>query len=411
MGRGVLHRSLDANVAVVGAGPAGAAAAAALAGAGLRVVLVDPDPERRWAATYAAWEDELPDPSDSVPVRVRWDRVTVRGRRTRTVARPYIVLDNAALAAGLRSRLVAGGGEVRAANVRGVQHFVWGSRVLLDAGSLEAGSLDVGLVVDASGASAALVAPSRPSSPAAQVAWGVRARFANPPEASRSCVLMDWSGDDEDPDPTFLYALDFGDGSWLMEETSLARRPPLELDVLRRRLDARFRSRGAEVADVVASEVVYIPLDRAVPRGDQPVVGFGAAACLVHPATGYSVAASLRAAPLLADAVRAATDRRAGPAATARAAWAAVWPEWRRRARALERYGLEALLRCRRGEMRDFFDAFFDQPPADVARYLAGEATTGQVARLMGGVFAASPWPVRRALAAGDLRPLVTALV
>ena len=92
---------LDADVAVVGAGPAGAAAAAACPASGLRVALVDADPDRRWAATYGAWEDESP-VHVPVPVRVRWPTVTVRAGREHYLARPYVVLDNARLSGSLR---------------------------------------------------------------------------------------------------------------------------------------------------------------------------------------------------------------------------------------------------------------------------------------------------------------------
>jgi lycopene beta-cyclase len=290
--------------------------------------------------------------------------------------------------------------------VHGVQHFTWGSRLLTSIGGV-----DAGLVVDASGASSCLtVRLVAQRVPAVQAAWGLVARFDQPPGPPGACVLMDWSGTDED-DPTFLYAMDLGDRTWLVEETSLARRPALAADTLRRRLDTRLRSSGAEPHDAIGHETVSILLDLPVPSGHQPVVAFGAAGGLVHPATGYSVAASLRAAPRLAAAVRAAVERRAGPAAAARAAWAAVWPGWRRRARALERYGLDALLRCRRREMQDFFETFFDEPPAARARYLAGEATPREVAALMGRVFADAPASVRRRLVAGDLRPLFRALV
>jgi lycopene cyclase-like protein len=286
-----------------------------------------------------------------------------------------------------------------------VQHFAWGSRLLTSTGGV-----DAGLVVDASGASSCLtVRPPAAQVPAVQAAWGLVARFDQPPGPPGACVLMDWSGTDED-DPTFLYAIDLGDGTWLAEETSLARRPALDLDALRRRLDTRLRSAGAEPGALIRREPVSIVLDLPVPSGDQPVVAFGTAGGLVHPATGYSVAASLRAAPRLAAAVRAAFERRAGPAATARAAWTAVWPRWRRQARALERYGLEALLRFRRGEMQAFFESFFDQPAGASARYLAGEATPREVAVLMGGVFAGAPPSLRRRLVANDPRPLFRAL-
>jgi lycopene beta-cyclase len=402
-----VDHSLDADVAVVGAGPAGAAAAAACAASGLRVALVDADPDRRWAATYGAWEDEFP-AHVPVPVRVRWPTVTVRAGREHRLARPYVVLDNARLSGSLRAVLLECGGSVHAARVAGVQHFTWGSRLGGDGTSL-----DVGLVVDASGARSAFVArPPARRAPALQTACGIVARLAHPPAEPGTCLLMDWSAQPHDaPDPTFLYALDLGDGTWLAEETSLARRPALGIDVLRERLARRLTAAGAEPTVVLATEHVAIPLDLPVPPGDQPVVGFGAAASLVHPASGYSVAVALRAAPALAGAVRAARDRRAGPAATARAAWSAIWPGARRRSRALEEYGLDVITRMSAGDMRAFFDAFFTRPVDAWAPYLAGTATPRQIARFMTSVFAGCPASTRRVLLAGDRLRLLRAVV
>ena len=44
-----------------------------------------------------------------------------------------------------------------------------------------------------------------------------------------------------------------------------------------------------------AREVVRIPMGGPLPAPDQTVVAFGAAAGYIHPATGYSIAGSLRA--------------------------------------------------------------------------------------------------------------------
>jgi lycopene beta-cyclase len=131
------------------------------------------------------------------------------------------------------------------------------------------------------------------------------------------------------------------------------------------------------------------------------VVATGAAAGLIHPATGYSVAAGLRVAPLLARALRRAADSGLDPGGLARAGWDAVWPPDRRRARRLERYGLDRLMVLGGDGTRSFVDAFFSQPADRWASYLSGVASSAQVARTMAGVFRSSPWRVRRVLAGG----------
>jgi lycopene beta-cyclase len=113
------------------------------------------------------------------------------------------------------------------------------------------------------------------------------------------------------------------------------------------------------------------------------------------------VAASLRVAPTLARALREAMDAGLDPAGLARTGWDAVWPPDRRRARRLERYGLDRLLLLGGEGTRSFFDAFFSQPADRWASYLSGAAPSTQVAGTMAAVFRSSPWQVRRVLAGG----------
>ncbi len=137
--------------------------------------------------------------------------------------------------------------------------------------------------------------PPRSSSPGRRCSWtGARttARRAGPPSST--------------PSPSAADAV-------LLEETSLARRPGLPLPVLRRRLLARLAHHGITPPADAPVERVRFPVDD--PRHNAPgVLGFGAAAPLVHPATGFSVADALRLAPAVADAL---VDRRAAGRATA----------------------------------------------------------------------------------------------
>ena len=389
---------LDADVAVVGAGPAGCAMAAACARLGLDTVLVAPDPGRVWSNTYGCWLDELRPLGLASTVRASWPTVRVVGDRVHTLARPYGVLDNASLHRQMRDQLVRGGGRTMAGVAVGAQHFSWGSRVLLEDGH----HLDVHLAVDAGGAGGTLLAKVGP--PAAfQAAYGLIGRFSSPPVPPGSCTLMDWSppgieaGDDE-RHPTFLYAMDLGSGRFLVEETSLARRPALGRAELRRRLHARMARIGAQPEEGAVEEHVLIPVGARVPP-EQPAAATGAAAGLVHPATGYSVAAGLRVAPVVAAVIRAHLDQPAGPALLSEAVWRAVWPSDRRRARRLEQFGLMRLLAMPASDVRAFFDAFFSLPVERWSPYLSGTASASHVARTMAALFRVAPWSVRRRLA------------
>jgi lycopene beta-cyclase len=400
-----------ADVVVLGAGPAGAALAAACSSRGLDAVVVAPDPEAPWTPTYAAWVDDLDDLSgidprltDPVVWAHRWPGVVVHGARRHDVMRPYGLLANDSLRAALAA---AHTGARLAASAARVRHHVWGSQVELDDGR----TVDARLVVDARGS-------RREPSDAAQVAYGLVVRAdpvvdrARPDLLVDPCVLMDWRptpGGEPDATPSFLYVLRRPDGTLLVEETSLAARPPADLHMLRDRLTGRV---GLDLTDEATHvEHVHIPVGVPVPRPFGPLVPFGAAAGYVHPATGYSVAASLRAAPRVADAISAGLVRELPPDALSADVWAAVWPRAQRRTRALQDFGLAALLRLDASATAAFFDAFFDCDTQDWAPYMRVDADPGEVMAVMRRIFAAVPWRVRRSLALGDPRTLTRLLV
>lgn len=82
---------------------------------------------------------------------------------------------------------------------------------------------------------------------------------------------------------------------------------------------------------VLDEEYSYIPVGGPMPRGDQAVTAFGAAANLVHPATGYSITRMLTESAPLADAVAAALARGRPLGESAAEVWEALWPLEKRR--------------------------------------------------------------------------------
>src|SRR5882757_5520223 len=286
------------DVLVVGAGPAGRAVAAACGERGLRTLVLDPAPSRPWRASYGAWRDELP---AELPESVL--AATVPGRAfaatEHTLQRQYAVLDVPALREHLDQRLVAAG-------------------VLVQRGLARPGELPAaGLVIDAGGAAQPLARSGPPSGAgsgppgnararpvrAEQTAVGVivPAELATPVLAPGEALFMDWR-QPAGPGgwPTFLYAIPLGGGRVLLEETSLARRPGLDFDALAARLRARLAGHGIQPPGDAPRELVRFPLD--LPRHRAAgVLGFGAAAPLTHPATGYQLAEALRLAPAVAE--------------------------------------------------------------------------------------------------------------
>ncbi|MBK9180896.1 MAG: lycopene cyclase family protein [Acidimicrobiales bacterium] len=402
-------RGID-DVLVIGGGPAGLAAAAAVAETGLRVVLVAPPVPAglaAWPNTYGMWVDEVP-PAWRPPFEQQWAQAVVDlgERAPRRLERGYGRVDREGFRAALVARAEAAGARLRAGRVLGAAHGPTGSTVRLADGSSEAAAV----VVDASGHRPVL-ARRRPGRPAWQVAAGVVGRFARPPAEPDAVVLMDWRPAEpgpasrRDPDPTFLYAMDLGAGRWFVEETSLARRPALAVATCEERLRRRLEHRRAWPAEVEATERVLIPMGSGLPDPADPVVAFGGAASLVHPATGYQLGAALRAAPRLARAVADGLGAPGGgPATAARAAHRAVWPPAARRRRALHAYGLEALLGFDQARTVAFFTAFFDLPADRWFGYLTDGLTTAGLAATMAAVFGRVPPDVRRGLLRPALR-------
>ncbi len=389
------------EVVVVGSGPAGLGVATAAAERGLSVALVAPDPERRWPNNYGVWLDELEPLGLQAHLEARWDEAVVElGPEGRHVLpRPYGRLDNRALQGALWSRAEAAGAHRVQGHVATVEHHAHGSELCLDDGR----RCSARVVVDASGHAPTLAAREPGARPGMQVAYGILAEVARHPFAPGQMVLMDFRDDalpeDERParEPSFLYAMPLPDGRLFLEETSLVSRPPMELAVLERRLHARLRVLGVEVREVHETERCLIPMGGPWPRAGERVVAFGAAASLVHPATGYMVGLALTDAPRLARALAGILERgRADEAALEPAlrdldGRELAWPRGRRRAHSLYRFGMEVLLQLDGADLRRFFRAFFELPPAMWRGYLSGSLDARGVASAMSRVFARLP--------------------
>lgn len=396
------------DVVVVGTGPAGLAAAAACAGQGLGVTVLAEDHEAPWPQTFGVWVDELAGLGLQHTLADRWPAVTVRLGQTpaRRLERAYGRLDNDLLRSALAARLEQAGARRTTGRAVGAEHDRAGTTVRTAAGD----RLRCRLAIDASGHRPALLVAGRGRAPAVQTAFGMVARFSCSPIPAGTMLLMDY----RDPSagampgpgpPTFLYGLPLADGCHLLEETVLASRPALDLARLEARLVTRLDTLGVRVEEQVAVERVHIPMGGPLPAPGQRVVGFGAAAGMVHPATGYQVGTALARAPRLASALARALD---GPGATpervAAAGWRAVWPADLLRQRALHTLGLESLLRFGPEDTRAFFGAFFDLPPYRWRGFLSGERSVGALAATMLALFTRVPRGVRTALAATAAR-------
>ena len=88
-------------------------------------------------------------------------------------------------------------------------------------------------------------------------------------------------------EPTFNYVMPLSDDIIFFEETSLVANPAMSFHECKDRLGARLSSQNVFIAEVLDEEFCYIPMGGGLPRRGQRLVPIGAAAGLVHPATGY----------------------------------------------------------------------------------------------------------------------------
>ncbi len=387
---------------IIGAGPAGVALAAALCRQGLRVHGLSPTPpDAPWPNTYGIWRDELETPGLNPDWLGRqWSDSVAYGRSDTPIPlrRAYGLFDNARLQADLLRQCQGMTWHVGLA--ARISHAAVYSQVETQDGRI----LRARLVIDASGHRPAFVWRPAKENVAMQAAYGVIGRFSRPPVLPQQMVLMDFrnghlSAAVQQEPATFLYAMDFGDGVYFVEETSLACHPALSYAALERRLYQRLAYHSIQVQEIHHIEHCLFPMNLPLPSLRQPVFGYGGAASMVHPASGYQVGEALRRAPEVAQAIaQALDDANYSPAAAARAAWRTLWSPERVQRRRLYLFGLQNILRFDQRATQDFFTAFFALPWELWTGYLSNSLSTAQILQTMWRLFLLAPNHVRARL-------------
>jgi lycopene cyclase-like protein len=210
--------------------------------------------------------------------------------------------------------------------------------------------------------------------------------------------------------PSFLYAMPLGRNLLFVEETVLVSRPGADMGMLATRLGHRLRRMGIHRRRVLEEEHCRIRMGGPLPEIGQRLVGFGASAGLVHPATGYSLARSLRHASEVADALVEGLGS-GSPAAASLRAWRALWPRDRVRVHQLHQFGMDVLCRLDRDQTGRFFDAFFDLPAEQWQGYLGATLPPTGVAKAMAGLFVRADLDLQRLLVGTGASPSGTALL
>ncbi|XP_022036777.1 lycopene epsilon cyclase, chloroplastic [Helianthus annuus] len=166
--------------------------------------------------------------------------------------------------------------------------------------------------------------------------------------------------------PTFLYVMPMSPTKVSFEETCLASKEAMPFELLKTKLMSRLKTMGIRITKTYEEEWSYIPVGGSLPNTEQKNLAFGAAASMVHPATGYSVVRSLSEAPNYAAVIAKILGQRnskqmvdLGRYTTniSKQAWETLWPLERKRQRAFFLFGLALIVQMDiEGTHRPLFD-------------------------------------------------------
>ncbi len=396
------------DVLVIGCGPSALVIANELIERQLRVGILAPqDSDSPWVNTYGIWGFEVEEAGINDSLSHSWQDTrsyfgAINDSHAIKHGLEYSLIDNQKLRDKLLKNSANGHISWHKGLALKVKHAKNYSTVYTDTGQ----ELTTRLVIDASGHRAVFIKRPEEGAVAGQSAYGIVGTFNSPPVADNQFVMMDYRSDHlsekercNEP-PSFLYAWDLGEGKFFVEETCLAHAPPVACEVLKDRLLRRLAYRSIAVKQIDQEEFCRaLPMNLPLPDLQQQVLGFGVAASMVHPSTGYMVGDLLRRAPGFADAIAAGLrDPDLQAAEVARLSWQALWPMELRRKRALYLFGIEKILRFSEDQLRQFFETFFNLPREDWYGFLANSMSLPRLVSVMIKIFLTSPWNVKRVL-------------
>lgn len=366
-------KGLVVDLAVVGGGPAGLAVAQQVSEAGLTVCSIDPSPKLIWPNNYGVWVDEFEamDLLDCLDTTWSGAVVFIDDQTKKDLGRPYGRVNRKQLKSKMLQKCISNGVKFHQAKVIKVIHEEAKSLLICNDGV----TIQATVVLDATGFSRCLVQYDKPYNPGYQVAYGILAEVEEHPFDVDKMVFMDWRDshlkgnmdlkEQNSRIPTFLYAMPFSSNKIFLEETSLVARPGLAMEDIQQRMVARLKHLGIKVKAIEEDERCVIPMGGPLPVIPQRVVGIGGTAGMVHPSTGYMVARTLAAAPIVANSIVSYLGSEGGVSGNELSAkvWKNLWPIERRRQREFFCFGMDVLLKLDLTGTRRFFNAFFNLEP------------------------------------------------
>ena len=401
------------DVLVLGAGPAGMAIASALGKEKLKVDVLSPNgPDEPWPNTYGIWGNEVDQLGLQDLLEYRWkNTVSFFGNGSLLEHHYENKATEHSLDYGLFDKKKLHNYWLKECNdslIKWHQGFAkkinfekYKSSVTTNDGKIYSARL----VIDATGYDPVFL-KLKPCGPlAVQTCYGIVGSFSKPPLKKGQFVLMDYRSDHLNEEqkkepPTFLYAMDMGNGKYFLEETSLGLVNPLTMKNLKDRLEKRLSHRNITITSMQHEELgLFLPMNMPIPDFKQQILGYGGAASMVHPASGYLIGNVLRRAPLVAKAIsQAIEDKNLTSYHIARKGWESLWPKELIRKKSIYQFGLEKLMRFDEKLLREFFGSFFQLPKTQWYGFLTDTLSLKEIVFAMCIMFFRAPWTVKKGL-------------
>ncbi|KAK1313247.1 hypothetical protein QJS10_CPA06g01021 [Acorus calamus] len=383
------------DLVVIGCGPAGLCLAAESAKAGLTVGLIGPD--LPFTNNYGVWEDEFKDLGLAKCIEHVWQDTIVYldDNDPILIGRAYGRVSRHLLHEELLKRCQNNGVVYLDSKVDKITEASEGYSVIYCEGDI---MIPCRLAIVASGAASGKLLEYEVGGPrvSVQTAYGVEVEVENNPYNPKLMVFMDYRDHVNDKAhcenveyPTFLYAMPISSTRVFFEETCLASKDAMPFDLLKKKLMSRLEAMGIKILKIYEEEWSYIPVGGSLPNTEQKNLAFGAAASMVHPATGYSVVRSLSEAPTYASVIakilkKGVYSQQVVPYQRnfenpSMQAWRTLWPQERKRQRAFFLFGLALILELDIEGIREFFHTFFRLPDWMWQGFLGSDLSSTQL--------------------------------
>ena len=392
------------DIVILGSGPAALCLASELAKQNLKIKGISTkSPYEKWENTYGIWASELEELGLEDLLSHRWSKTVSffgngkngNGNKPTQHKYDYGLINQSAFQNKLLKK--CNGIEWLNETAKDIKERDNVSEVICFSGL----KLIARLVIDASGHKNNFVKRPIKNDIAQQAAYGIVGKFSSPPVIKDQFVLMDFRPDhlneeEKSSSPSFLYAMDLGDETFFVEETSLASYPAISRDDLKKRLFSRLAKNGIKVNEVFHEENCLFPMNLPLPFKRQFVLGFGGAASMVHPASGYMIGSLLRRAPFLAEKLaKYLKEPNLSSLELATKGWSVLWPYELTQRHKLYQYGLQRLMSFDESRLRSFFINFFKLPTKDWVGFLTNTLPLPKLVYVMSKMFINSPLRVK----------------